>query len=357
LFTIGLWELNQDGTPVLDPDGNLIPTYDNGDITEFAKIFTGLTRSPKRENTENANNYIDPSLIKPEWHDLSQKTLLDGSTQGPFPETEAGVRADVDGLLDHLHNHPNTPPFIARNLIQRFTVSNPSPQYIFDVAQAFIDGTYNGTGSGIRGDLGAVIKAILLHPEARESALAFDAAHGKLREPHTRLLNYARAFEITSPQTYGFFPFYKLEQVFGQAPYEYPSVFSFYLPDYQPLGSILDRNLVAPEFQIHNDTTALSLPNAIYTLIYEGIADDIGQRGYSQGDLDLTYEKTLAADSGLLLDHLDTMLTAGRLTTANRATIAGVIGAMPGGSDAELEARVRRALWLFALTPEFNVIY
>jgi uncharacterized protein (DUF1800 family) len=361
LFTIGLWQLNQDGTFKQDSGGNLIPTYDNDDITEFAKVFTGLKRHPSRENIENADNYIDPSLIRPEWHDLTQKTLLDGSVQGPFPETEAGVRADIDGLLDHLHNHPNTPPFIARNLIQRFTVSNPSPQYIHDVAQAFIDGTYNGAGSGVRGDLGAVIRAILLHPEARVSTLSADVVHGKLREPLVRLLSYARAFEITSPQTYGFFPLYQLEQVFSQAPYEYPSVFSFYLPDYQPLGEILDRNLVAPEFQIHNDTTALSLPNAIWWLVFEGIRRDatggIGQRYYSQGDLDLTYEKTLTADSAVLLEHLDTMLTAGRLLPGNRAAIAAVIDAMPASNDAEREACVRRALWLFALLPEFNVLY
>ncbi|MDF7824262.1 DUF1800 family protein [Pontiellaceae bacterium B12227] len=361
LFTIGLWELNQDGTPKLDAGGNLIPTYDNDNITEFAKIFTGLKRQAKRDNTENADNYIDPSAIRADWHDLTAKTLLDGSTQGPFPETEAGVRADIDGLLDHLHNHPNTPPFIARNLIQRFTVSNPSPQYIFDVAQAFIDGSYAGAGSGMRGDLGAVIKAILLHPEARETALANDTAHGKLREPLVRLMNFARAFEITSSQTYGFFPFHKLEEVFAQSPYDYPSVFSFYLPDYQPIGEILDRNLHAPEFQIHNDVTALSLPNAIWWLVYEGIEQDgttgIGQRWYSQGNLDLTVETAMAADSVALLDHLDLLLTAGRLSPVNRATIATVIDAMPDGTEAERKARVQRALWLFALLPEFNVLY
>ncbi|VGO12099.1 hypothetical protein PDESU_00649 [Pontiella desulfatans] len=361
LFTIGLWELNQDGTPVLDAGGNLIPTYDNDDITEFAKIFTGLKRHPKRGNTENADNYIDPSLIRPDWHDLSQKTLLDGSVQGPFPETEQGVRDDIDGLLDHLHNHPNTPPFIARILIQRFTISNPSPQYIFDVAQAFIDGTYTGEGSGIRGDLGAVAKAILLHPEARETALANDAAHGKLHEPLIRLMNYARAFEITSPQTYGFFPFHDLAEVFAQSPYDYPSVFSFYLPDYQPIGPLLDRNLNAPEFQIHNDVTALSLPNALWWLVHEGITRDlevgIGQRWYSQGDLDLTHETALAADAAALIDHLDTMLTAGRLRASNRATLIGVVDAMPGGTEAERAERARRALWLFSMLPEFNVLY
>jgi uncharacterized protein (DUF1800 family) len=357
LFTIGLWMLNQDGTHILDINGDSIPSYDNDDITEFARVFTGLRKEINRLNIEVSGNYIDPMRVQVSWHDFGAKTLLDGSTLGPFSENEAGVRADVDGFLDHLFNHPNTPPFIARKLIQRFTASNPSPNYINDVAQAFIDGTYNGAGSGMRGDLAAVVKAILLHPEARESALAYDAAHGRLREPLLRLLSYARAFEITSPQTYGLLPFDQLDEVIAQSPFDYPSVFSFYLPDYQPIGSILDRDLTAPEFQIHNDVTALSLPNAIRTLVYDGISGDIGKRGYSQGDLDLTYEIGLAGDTGALLDHLDMMLTAGRLSGANRTVIAGVIDSMPGGSDAEREARVQRALSLFALLPEFNVLY
>lgn len=361
LFTIGLWELNQNGTLKLNATGNPIPSYSNDDITEFAKVFTGLRRGTPRSNIEIAANYVDPVRILAAWHDFTPKTLLDGSTLGPFTEDANGVRSDIDGLLDHLFNHPNTPPFIARKLIQRFTVSNPSPQYIYDVAQAFIDGSYNGLGTGIRGDLGAVIMAILLHPEARSPALAFDAAHGKLREPLVRLLSYARAFEITSPQTYGFYPFYSMQEIFAQSPYDYPTVFSFYLPDYQPIGAILDQDLYAPEFQIHNDTTALNMLNSIWWLVFQGIARDsepgIGQRTYSQGDLDLTYEKTIATDSDALLDHLDTMITAGRLTSANRTTIAGVIDSMPSSSDADREARVKRALWLFCLLPEFNVIY
>ncbi|MCF7818328.1 MAG: DUF1800 domain-containing protein [Kiritimatiellales bacterium] len=353
LFTIGLWKLNQDGTPMLDPNGNLIPTYSNDDITEFAKVFTGLRRQTgSRPNYEAGPAYTDPVQITYAWHDWDAKTLLDGSTLGPFAQSTANVRADVDGLLDSLFNHPNTPPFIARKLIQRFTVSNPSPQYIHDVAQAFID-----NGSGVRGDLGAVLKAILLHPEARESALAYDSAHGRLREPLLRLMAYARAFDIYSLQTYGLFPFYQLEQVFGEAPYTYPSVFNFYLPDYQPTGIILARDLDAPEFQINNDVTSLNLLNAIRTLVESGIQQPIGARFYSQAELDYARPKALAADSGALLDYLDLMITAGRLTPANRATIAGVVDAMPGGSDADREARVKTALRLFALLPEFNVIY
>ncbi len=354
LFTIGLWKLNQDGTHILDANGESIPTYSNDDITEFAKVFTGFRKPNNRENIE--VNYIDTVRLQASWHDFSAKTLLDGSSLGPFSEDDTGLVADVNCLLKHLFEHDNTPPFIARRLIQRFTVSNPSPNYIYDVAAAFID-----NGSGVRGDLAAVIKAILLHPEAREQALAYDSSHGRLREPLIRLMSYARAFNITSPQTYGFFPFYKLDEVFAQSPYDYPTVFNFYLPDYQPIGGVLDRDLNAPEFQIHNDITALSLPNAIWWLVFEGITRDsevgIGQRWYSQGDLDLTYEKSLASNSDVLLDHLDMMITAGRLTSSNRATIKSVIDAMPSGSDAELEDRVERALWLFGLLPEFNVIY
>jgi uncharacterized protein (DUF1800 family) len=359
LFTIGLWKLNQDGTFVLDSNGELIPTYSNSNITEFAKVFTGLRRENSRPNIEPQanNNYIDPAKrVDLNRHDFSAKTLLDGSTLGPFSVNEAGVFSDIDGLLDHLFNHDNTPPFIARKLIQRFTVSNPSPQYIYEVAEAFID-----NGSGIRGDLGAVVKAILLHPEARESAVTYDPAHGRLREPLLRLMSYARAFEITSPQTYGFFPFHQMDEYISQSPYDYPSVFNFYRQDFQPLGEILDRSLYAPEFQIHDDITALRLPNAIHWLVYEGIQRDgtggIGQRWYSQGDLDLTFEKTLASDTDALMDHLDKMITAGRLSAGNRVTIKSVIDLMQSDSDSEKEALVQRALWLMALTPEFNVLY
>lgn len=358
LFTIGLWVLNLDGTLVLDTNGDPIPTYDIQDIEEFAKVFTGLRKQSNRTNIEiRSGNYIDPMRIQVSWHDYSPKTLLDGSTLEAPTADETGAIIEINGLLDHLFNHQSTAPFFARNLIQRLTLSNPSPTYIKAVAEAFATGTYNGIGTGERGDMTAVVKAILLHPEAREPALALDAAHGKLREPLIRLLHYARAFEITSPQTYGWLPFYKLDEEIIQSPFDYPTVFNFYLPEYQPNGEILDRGVFSPEFEIHNDVTALRLPNTIHTLIYSGISESIGARSYSQGDLDLTYETALANDSSALLDHLDTMLTAGRLSTGNRAAIAMVIDAMPATTQANLEARVQRALSLFSLLPEFNILY
>lgn len=358
LFTIGLWMLNPDGTFRLDEAGQLIPTYDNGDIEEFAKVFTGLRAQPNRDNIEIVSrNDIDPMRVQVSWHDFNGKTLLDGSLLGPFPVSEAGARQDVEGLLDHLFQHPNTAPFVARLLIQRLTVSNPSPGYIRAVAESFESGRHGGRGSGQRGDLAAVLKAVLLHPEAREPALAGDSGHGRLREPLIRLLHVARAFGISSLQTYGLLPFDELDKVIAQSPFDSPSVFNFYLPDHQPAGLVQDRGLYAPEFQIHTDITALSLPNAIRHLVYEGVSKDIGKRWYAQAELDLAPVIALGDDASALVDYLDRLLTAGRLAPANREILLSALTEMPGGTASQLDARARRALSLFCLLPEFNVIY
>jgi uncharacterized protein (DUF1800 family) len=365
LFTIGLWMLNEDGTYILDINGNRIPTYDNDDIVTFASVFTGLRKQyngrsgiGSQDNIEiKFGNFVDPMRMQASWHDFSPKILLDGTSIGPFTQTAQGGIDEINTVLDHLFNHPNTPPFIARRLIQRMTVSNPSPAYIKAVAEAFSSGKWNGSGSGKRGDLKAVWKAILLHPEAREPALFADPAHGKLREPLVRLLHYARAFQITSPQTYGFFPFDALNEVIAQSPFDSPSVFNFYLPDYQPLGEVQDRDLYSPEFEITTDVTSLALANSIRTLVYKGITDEIGRRGYSQGNLDLTHEVAIADDPGALVDHLDLMLSAGRLSPENRLMLVEFLQALPGSTEGQKLNRVRKALSLFSLFPEFNVLY
>ncbi len=366
LFTIGLWELNEDGTRELDANGDAIPTYDNDDIFEFAKVFTGmrkpLSRGPDTNIEELSNNFIDPMRVTINWHDFDPKTLLDGSTLGPFNQTANGVRDDVAGLLDHLFNHENVPPFFARFMIQRFTVSNPSPAYIEAVAQAFKTGFYNSSGSGNRGCMEATIKAVLLHPEARSASLAYDPSHGKLREPLIRLIHVARAFEITSRRTYGWFYFKDLHNTILQAPYESPSVFNFYRPDYAPNGAIGDASLNAPEFQIHNDVSALQLSNALITLIVHGIAGsgtnnygNIGQRNNIDSVLDFTYEDSISGNTSTLIDHLDLVLCAGRLSSENRATIQ----AAADTSSLNLTGinKVKYIAGLIALTPEFNTLY
>jgi uncharacterized protein (DUF1800 family) len=359
LFTIGLWELNEDGTLELDNEGNAIPTYDNDDIAEFAKVFTGLRRPLDRTNIEIFyGNYIDPMRIQSWRHDFSTKTLLDGSTLGPFNQNQQGVRNDVEGLLDHLFNHKNMPPFFAKFLIQRMTISNPSPNYIQSVADAFKAGLYNGTGSGNRGDMVSTIKAVLLHPEARERILSFDTTYGKLREPLIRLMHISRAFNLNSLRTYEWIYFKGLEDTILQAPYESPSVFNFYRPNFTPNGLIGDLNLFAPEFQINNDVSSLHLYNAYHTLINHGlIGGDFGNIGSKDNAadaiLDFSYEVTISYNNQILLNHLDLILCGGRLDSSVRQTIIdALIASNLNGID-----KVKYATSLVVLSTEFNTLF
>lgn len=343
LFTIGLWMLNRDGTLQLDAGGEAIPTYDNGDIETHARVFTGLRRAPNREGMTSGNR-IDPMEPREDWHDTDEKVLFDGTV---LPAGQTTI-ADVTALLDRLFAHPNTPPFIARLLIQRFSSSNPSPGYIDRVAQAFED-----NGFGVRGDLGAVVKAILLDPEARNLTLTVDDGHGALREPMIRFIHLCRAFNLTSTRGDGAFLVLDLEADFKQFPFNSPSVFNFYLPDHQPNGTILRRGLFAPEFQILDEPSAVKGLNIYLELIRDGLYRNISNRGSPQGVLDFTTEIALASDVDALLDHLNLLLLAGRLTPANRAIIREAVVALP---TEEAQARVERAAILIVSTPEFAVL-
>lgn len=359
LFTIGLSELNNDGTLELDNEGNAIPTYDNDDIAEFAKVFTGLRRPFDRSNIEIFfGNYIDPMRIQSNRHDFSAKTLLDGSTLGPFSQNQQGVRNDIEGLLDHLFEHKNMPPFFAKFLIQRMTVSNPSPNYISAVSDAFKTGFFNGTGSGNRGDMTSTIKAVLLHPEARERVLAFDPSYGKLREPLIRLMHISRAFNLNSLRTYDWIYFKELEDTILQSPYESPTVFNFYRPDFSPVGSIGDIDLTAPEFQISNDVSALHLSNAFITLVHYGlIGGDLGNIGSkndtSDAILDFNYEISLSNNNQILIDHLNLILCGGRMNSLVKQTIEDALVAT-GLNGIE---KVRYATSLVLLSTEFNTLF
>lgn len=435
LFTIGLWELNQDGTFETDASGNLIPTYTNQDIEEFAKIFTGLIKQNKRTNIEiSFSNDIDPLRVRSDWHDMSGKRLLDGSILGPFvdynnqydswedftdangngvynsgetfidtgyndpelyvdansngvydegelfsdyngngiydlepfnqvPDEISAVVLDIEGFLDHLFFHKNLPPFIAQFLIQRFTVSNPSPNYIKSVADAFRDGSYKGMGTGERGDMLATIKAVLLHPEAREVSLSSDYTYGKLREPILRLMHLSRAFNLSSLRTYNWILFSNMEDLINQEPYKSPSVFNFYRPDFSPSGEISDSGYYAPEFQISNDTTLIRLYNAYHTLIYYGIngseylyngmGGQIGGKWYSEAALNFDYELSLANDLPQLMNHLDLVLTNGKLPESIRSIILNALNE----SSLSGQELVQLAVYLFATTNEFNTIF
>jgi uncharacterized protein (DUF1800 family) len=273
LFTIGLWELNTNGTRKTFPVGHAyagqpIPTYSNADITELARVFTGLTWGDSANfnpnNLLNGNRLI-PMKIWDAYHDCDPKTLLGGFTT-PARTPSAGNTgtagmADIDAAVTNLFNHPNVGPFLARLLIQRFVTSNPSHDYIGRVAEAF-----NGTNPvGPRGDMKATIKAILMDPEARNPAMMESPTFGKLREPFLRVVNFARAFNAAS--TSGHYPLDQFYIDHMQDPQNAPSVFNFFLPNHSPPGPVTQMGLVAPEFQIINASSAITGANYFFNAL------------------------------------------------------------------------------------------
>ena len=266
LFTIGLWELETNGVrktyPVGHPyAGQFIPTYGNGDITELARVFTGLTWYDSIGfNPSNLTNgdRLHPMKIWDDYHDCDPKTLLGGlqlpaRTPSPGSTGTAGA-ADIDAAVTNLFNHPNVGPFIALRLIQRFVTSNPSHDYIGRVAAKF-----NNNGSNVRGDMKAVIKQILMDPEARDPTMMDSPTFGKLREPFLRVVNLARGYNAAS--TSGHYPLDQFNLDHLQDPQNSPSVFNFFLPGHSPPGPVTQMGLVAPEFQILNASSAITGAN------------------------------------------------------------------------------------------------
>ncbi|HEX2749321.1 MAG TPA: DUF1800 family protein, partial [Verrucomicrobiales bacterium] len=269
LFSVGLWELNQDGTRKLDPQGNPIATYSNADITELARVFTGLAFGGDNVNFGLwPRDFTSPMKAWDAEHDLAPKKLLRGVTTpartASPADTGTATMLDVNAAVDNLFNHPNVGPFMGRLLIQRLVTSNPSPAYVGRVAAAFAN-----NGQGVRGDMKAFIKAILLDPEARDPAMMNDPNFGKLREPFLRCVNLARAFNAYTASGWYYLDAFTLDHV--QEPMKSPSVFNFYLPDYAPPGTLVEHGLVAPEFQIINATSATMAPNYFWNAITGGL--------------------------------------------------------------------------------------
>ncbi len=347
LFTTGLWELNRDGSLKLDPNGEAIPTYDNEDILELARVFTGFQYQnlPDGSTYEDEDrNYIDPMKVNNNRHDREQKTLIEGTVL-PAGQT---TTQDVTQALDALFEHPNTAPFISVRLIQRLTCSNPSPQYIDRVAATFED-----DGNGVRGNLAAVAAAILLDPEARSGAFLVDPSRGKLREPLIRFLQYCRALSVSSSQNNKVLYITDLQDFLGQFPFRSPTVFNFYDPDFSPAGELRDQDLTAPEFQILDDSTGILSFQVMQRLITKGLAHPFTTSNTSRGTLDTTYEQSIANDVPTLIEHLSLLLTNNSLTETEKTVI---ITAVEGIDASQSKQRVERALVLLSIAPSFNVL-
>ncbi|MEM1167481.1 MAG: DUF1800 family protein, partial [Planctomycetota bacterium] len=353
LFTIGLYELNLDGTRILDGSGKPIATYDNEDIQQFARIFTGLYRDSEDRD-------VNPMTMREQHHEFGDKQLLDypGAipSSGYIParpdeadQTEANALADIAAAHDNLFYHPNCAPFVCAHLIRNLVKSNPTPAYVARVSAVFED-----DGTGTRGNLGAVVKAILMDPEARDPAYTTNPATGKVMEPIVAEVGLFRLLErVHRPlETFPFRVYINpngWRNAFGQSPMQSPSVFNFFTPDYVPANTDLERgSLVSPEIQIHNAVTAIAAPNEVMNrVIREADADQVSPR-YAE------WIATSNADTdpdAALIDLVAAELMVAPLTTEARTIMITALNQINGDND-----RVRAAVYLVATSPERMIL-
>jgi uncharacterized protein (DUF1800 family) len=339
LFSIGLVELNLDGTQILDNQGIPVPTYDQAIIEAFAHVFTGwnFAGAPSfQQARRNDANQIIPMQLYPSFHDTGQKTLLNGTV---IPAGQSGEQ-DLAAAMDNIFNHPNVGPFITIRLIQRLVNSNPSPGYVRRVATVFED-----NGAGVRGDLGAVIKAILLDDEARpDMPMEID---GKVKEPLLRLTQLWRAYDATSAS--GRYPFAAGQYFFGQGPLQSPSVFNFFSPFYAPPGEIRNSSLVAPELGIATEYQNTLVTN--YMLIQAfALTSEVTDLEADDIYINIDQEMAIAADSDALISLVAEKLLAGQISTTLRDEIKSMIDRF---DPADAAFRVGDVIYFITSSPEF----
>jgi uncharacterized protein (DUF1800 family) len=343
LFSIGLVQLQPDGTLKLDAQGLPIPTYTQTTITEMAKVFTGWAYYSTALNPNfrrGAPNYFEPMMIYPAFHETAAKNIAP-VTSTVIPANLTGPQ-DLQRALDALFNHDNTPAFISRQLIQRLVTDNPSPAYVYRVAEKF-----RNNGSGTRGDLAAVVRAILTDYEARSATVADDPGYGKLREPLLRYTALLRNFNAASSS--GRNNQDNVANSLAQAPLRAQSVFNFFEPGYVYPGALAAAGLVAPEFQITDDTTAISVPNFFRNAIF---ATATGVNATKVLVPNYTAEIALATNIPALLDRLNLLMCAGQMSAATRTRITTTLTALPSGTAAQQTERVQTAVLLTATSPD-----
>ncbi|MDQ3142622.1 MAG: DUF1800 domain-containing protein [Bacteroidota bacterium] len=355
LFSIGLNELNLDGTLKMDSLGQAIPSYNQKDIKEMAKIFTGLGISEVMPNmyTDTAvfgmGIYVADmtKLMKmyETYHEPGEKYLLEGSI---VPARQKG-NEDISDAIDMLFNHPNVGPFIGKQLIQRLIKSNPSPAYVGRISRIF-----NNDDTGKRGNLAAVIKAILMDPEARECDAMMDETNGQLREPIVRYTHFTKAIDIE--QYYG--RYWNIGYDFwagtGQIPLAAPTVFNFFSPFYTPKGGLDKKGLVGPEFQIHNSRTSIGYFNLVNAWAIYNYAMNNWEDEDPYAILNIRNLEDLAQDPEVLINRLDILLTHGNLGDRTRGIIKETIGKFIHGDYRE--DRVRMAIYLIMISPDYAIL-
>ncbi|MBN8726265.1 MAG: DUF1800 domain-containing protein [Xanthomonadales bacterium] len=382
LFSVGLVQLNPDGTPKLAA-GQPQPTYDQSTVRGLAAVLTGWTWNNTgcgpgsyvcctAETYTRCGPYND--YDRPVWRLPMQPVEAFHDTTSPkqllvYPGVAlpdgvlapgGDAQAELAAALDNLFRHPNVGPFIALCLIQRFVTSNPTPAYVQRVASAFAN-----NGSGVRGDLKATLRAILLDPEARYGQWSNAERFGKLREPLIRNTHLWRAMDAIAPSAriVTLTPYPGIEDWYGQGPLRSPSVFNFFRPDFRAHGGIDALGLASPEFQILSDSYAVSTANRLFSVSFcwyrKGAEYDAScwadnYDGNRTLYLEIGRDELLALnDPGALLDRYDLLFLSRQMSPAMRATLLARLNAISGPDRARL--RIQHALYLILNAPEYVV--
>ena len=368
LMSIGLVELNLDGTPKLDSNGKPIDSYTMNDVTNLARVFTGYdfdqsqnvpTTVPGTTRVVPNTTYTRlPMALNASRHSTLAATFL-GTT---IPANTPGTTA-LNMALDTLFNHPNVGPFVCKQLIQRLVTSNPTPGYVARVASVF-----NNNGTGVRGDMRAVITAILLDDQARAPTGLTRLTFGKLREPMLRFVQWGRTFGINSAQ--GSWKIGDLSDPgsrLGQSPLRSPSVFNFFRPGYIPPSTALAAaGAVAPEFQLVNESSVGGYLNYMQGVIRNGIyvnAPELPNNASTSNngyDIKASYTNELAivTDADALVARINLLMCAGQLSAATVKLIADALKATPvtnASTDSVKLDRVAAAVFLVMASAEYLV--
>ena len=385
LFSIGLFKLNLDGSEMKDANNKSIPTYSNTDIANLAKVFTGLgwgDRPYLGQNKKDKFSYTKRMKFFPldslDWsyyhgnliykgHDPSAKIFLGSYLPNRSSLPTAQWELDISDALTIIFNHPNVAPFISRRLIQRLVSSNPSPAYIRRIATIF-----NNNGLGVRGDLKAVMRAILLDPEACDCNADQNSNYsGMLREPFVRYMNLMRGLKLT---TKGGIYRNSMNDIYTrieQIPLNSPSVFNFFKPDYIPDGDLKAANKYAPEFQLLNSQTLTGYVNALNRWLIDDSPSELwslfSNETYKSDQnprFDLAMDSTLAKNENIsqLLDKYNLILAHGAIPKANIETIRRAVVSMPYTYDYygkpnqdDIYRRIRMAIFLIMSSPDYLI--
>ena len=342
LFTIGLWELNPDGSRKLDANNEPIPSYGQSEITELARVMTGFWFAGREFGEGGWTDRIGLKAMEmhADKHDFGSKTIVGGHVIPSREATTNNAYQDVKDAVRLIFEHPNTPVFVSKQLIQFLVTDNPSPAYIERIQNSFVD-----DGQGKRGNLGAVVRAILLDPEAR-SPLVFTkkTTSGFLKEPVIRLMHLGRVFNVADRPDFQMWQINELEEEFYQDPLNAPSVFNFFKPHYEPAGLLGDQGLVGPTFQILHSYSAISGPQQLWNFLQRGFSTQWNNDAIQP--FDYSEFLPIEGNANALLERVNILFCQGMMSRGSRTAIQEALAKLDNLEDLPPGVKTQVAVWV-----------